>query len=106
MRSPFHFIAALAEFSRPECISKCTVTSFHMLGQAWPEEGEPPSDYRPDPALRAAQGPRQADQITCRQVDGKADDRWEKDFPWSIQAKRLLQDFFGSRDFRSAGLSA
>lgn len=37
---------------------------------------------------------------TCQQVDGTADKRWDKNFPWSIEAKRRLQDFFGSKDFR------
>ena len=37
---------------------------------------------------------------TCQQVDGTVDKRWDKTFPWSADAKRLLRDFFGSKDFR------
>ena len=38
--------------------------------------------------------------MICQQVDGTIDKRWEAGFPWSADAKRLLRDFFGSRDFR------
>lgn len=86
------------------CIRVKILQAFFLIyWQVWPEEGGPPVDYRPDPSLRAAQGPQQQhaqEIISCKQVDGKADNRWEGEFPWSTQAKRLLQDFFGSRDFR------
>lgn len=54
--------------------------------------------YQPDPTLRQGSAPEQP--VVCRQVEGRLDRRWGGDFPWSIKAKRLLQDFFGSRDFR------
>ncbi len=45
-------------------------------------------------------GPIDEGTTICQQVDGTVDKRWEADFGWSGDAKRLLRDFFGSRDFR------
>lgn len=54
----------------------------------------------PDPSLRQGVGPEEPPWEVCEQMDGRLDKRWEGSFPWDAQAKHLLQDFFGSRDFR------
>ena len=48
-------------------------------------------EYRPDPSLREGVGPVGEGTTLCQQMDGTMDKRWEGQFPWSSQAKHLLQ---------------
>ena len=36
----------------------------------------------------------------CQTMDGTVDKRWEGQFPWTTQAKQLLRDYFGAKEFR------